>query len=279
MTALERAGLPADGLRRLAAWLSRRSDTRSSFYRSVSYPFTLMITGSLVYGIAFHTFLMPLLFQHFESFFSAFGAEMPPLTRVLAGLYGIPWLMWSSPLPAILYVIGVLVLCAVCARWFLRFSDHRVSLLLPYLGDYLRLDAAVNFCDTLATLLGSEVPLPEAVRLAGDSVSSGHLRSRLRDVAARVEEGEALGEALREARVFPPVIGWRLWSAYYGADFTTELGATADSCRVQLGVWEQRIQQSARVVVSALAAVVLSPVAFAIFALYQPLFALLKTIS
>jgi type II secretory pathway component PulF len=238
-----------------------------------------MITGSLVYTVAFHLLLVPLLVQEFHRLLTDLGADIPLLIRILAVPYRVPWLMWSSPIPAVLYVIGVLVLCGLCLRWLLRFSEYRVSLYLPYLREYLRLDAAANFCDTLAMLLGAQVPLPEAVRLAASSVPSGPLRHRLDGVADRVEQGEALGECLREARVFPPAVGWRLWSAYYGADFQAELAATAASCRHGLRPWEVRIQQSASVIAGAAVAVVLSPVALVIFALNDSIYAMIRHIG
>ena len=59
--------LRAGGLRQLAAWLAERSTYRHDLFRAVSYPFTLMITGALIYSVVFHGFVMPVVMDALTS--------------------------------------------------------------------------------------------------------------------------------------------------------------------------------------------------------------------
>ncbi len=274
--ALRKTGLPADGLFDLATWLSGRAAERHRFVRAVGYPFTLMITGALIYSIALHGYALPILIQSFKQLFDGLGANLPGLTRFYFWFYNVPDSMLSNRLTAILYVATTIGITILFTYLGLHFKDYRIALYLPFTGRYLRYEGARNFSETLALLLGFGVSLPEAVRIASQSASSASIRERLGGIAGRVASGASLGECLRNIETLPPTVAWRLWSAYYRSTFVDELHEVARSCSIELGVLEMRIIASSKTAISAIVLLILAPFFFAIIAMYLPMFTLIS---
>ena len=77
---------------------------------------------------------------------------------------------------------------------------------MPGLGRLVtRLDTA-RFASTLAILVGSGAPLLRALDAARDVIWARPLRRAADRAAALVREGVSLARALKEQRVFPPVL-------------------------------------------------------------------------
>mgnify|MGYP006279694637 CR=1 FL=1 len=60
-----------------------------------------------------------------------------------------------------------------------------------------------QFCDTMATLLDSGVPISRALRVAGQQATSSGLRQAALNAREQVEGGASLGDALRNQQYFP----------------------------------------------------------------------------
>jgi type II secretory pathway component PulF len=279
LAALQEVGTPADGLHQVAAWLSSRADQRHHFYRAVGYPFSVMITAALIYTVLFQAFILPILAELFSSTLSALSYPPSSLNHLFLTLYTIPTTVWHDPLTGALYVISVASFCAGIIYLGVRLHSFRIALMIPYMRQYLRIDTARSFAQTMALLLHYGIPAPAAVRLAAGAVSNRWLQGRLHQVAAQVEEGEGLGESLRESQALPTGISWRLWSAYYRSALVPELQKVAESCEQDLGIWELKIESSTRVIAIVIAAVTLVPVLLAAVSMYLPLYTMTLAIG
>jgi type II secretory pathway component PulF len=276
---LRPAGLPADGLRRLADWYTERAAARHRIFTAISYPFTLTIVGGLVYGVVMHLFLMPWIIRSFEELFDGLGATPAPLTRFVLWIYGHITSWMSQPVSATLYIAAV-VLAASAAVWFtLRFQEYEISLKIPLARRFLYQEAGASFCSALALLLEHDVDAPSAVRLAARVPANRSLGARLAQMADNVESGANMGECLRTERALLPAVRWQLWSAYYRSDLIDELKATGARSREQLRATELRIVNSSRILVGAVATVVFFPIGVVVVAMYLPMFSLVSQIG
>jgi len=125
------------------------------------------------------------------------------MTRLLIGFSDFlrDWGLW---LLAALIVGGI-----VFARW-LRNPDarrrfDRVVLRLPVIGRLVRGFSTARFTRTFSILMGSAVPVLEAMRISGEVVSSLPMRDAVNDAAARVREGAPIGRSLARSKLFPPM--------------------------------------------------------------------------
>jgi general secretion pathway protein F len=87
-----------------------------------------------------------------------------------------------------------------------RLGWHRLLLRLPVAGRLLTALDTARFASTLAILVGSGAPLLRSLDAARDVVWALPLRAAATAAAALVREGVSISRALKEQRVFPPVL-------------------------------------------------------------------------
>lgn len=185
-------------LARLADYTESREVLRGKVILALTYP-ALLSGVALLVVIGLMIWVVP---QVIDVFAQA-HQELPWATRVLIGIsetiekFG----AWLLVPPALLIAAGVVVARAPS----LRAGWHRLLLRVPVLGRLIRAADTARFARTLALLVGSAVPLLDALNIASQVVGNTALRQALTRVAVRVREGQGLAQALKESGQFPPV--------------------------------------------------------------------------
>ena len=77
---------------------------------------------------------------------------------------------------------------------------------MPVLGGILRKVAVARFCRTLATLLGSGVPILEGLEITAKTAGNAIIEDAVMVTRAAIERGETVSGPLRETKVFPPMV-------------------------------------------------------------------------
>lgn len=185
-------------LARLADYTESREALRSKVILALAYPILLTCVAlAVVAGLMI--WVVPQVIGVFEQAQQA----LPWATRVLMAVsaaverFGL-WLLLP---PALVLIAGI----AVARTPSLRASWQRGLLKVPVLGRLIRAADTARFARTLALLVGSAVPLLEALNIASQVVGNATLREALARVAVRVREGQGLARALEESGQFPPV--------------------------------------------------------------------------
>ncbi|UWQ23151.1 type II secretion system F family protein [Jannaschia sp. W003] len=195
----ETAGRLGPVLEHLAGFVETRARNRQTVQLALLYP-SLLAVVSLALVVGLLTFLVPDIVK----VFTARGAELPLLTRVLIGLS-------DGLVRHGLALLAGLLAAGAAGAWLLSRpavrlrADRLLATVPPFRAFSLRI-AAAQFAGTLATLTLSGVPLAEALPAAADTVPNRHLRARAGTVAVRVREGAALSTAMAEAAIFPPML-------------------------------------------------------------------------
>ncbi len=185
-------------LARLADYTESREALRGKVILALVYPLLLSCVAIVVVA-GLMIWVVPQVIVVFEQQQQA----LPWATRVLVGIsaaverYG-AWLL----LPPVLLVIAAV---AASRTPSLRVAWQRGLLRVPVLGRLVRAADTARFSRTLALLVGSAVPLLEALNIASQVVANATLREAFAQVAVRVREGGSLASALRESGQFPPV--------------------------------------------------------------------------
>jgi general secretion pathway protein F len=185
-------------LERLAEYTEGREILRQKVLGAMLYPIVLTLMSFGIVSILL-AYVVPKVVQVFENS----HAQLPFMTRVLVGLsdfirhYGV-WLVLA------LVAAGVLF-----ARWQ-RDPAHRRRvdqwlLTLPLAGKLLRGFNTARFTRTLSILTASAVPVLDALRIAGEVVTSLPMRDAVTEATARVREGAPIGRSLAASRLFPPM--------------------------------------------------------------------------
>ena len=77
---------------------------------------------------------------------------------------------------------------------------------VPVLGSILRKVAVARFCRTLATLLGSGVPILEGLEITAKTAGNAIVEDAVMVTRTAIERGETVSGPLRETKVFPPMV-------------------------------------------------------------------------
>jgi type II secretory pathway component PulF len=94
---------------------------------------------------------------------------------------------------------------------------RRLLATLPLVGVLWRWSGTAQFARTLAVLTEGNVPLPDAVRLAGDSVRDLDVQASCEQMAMAIESGQSLAGAMQAAAVLPrPLTPYVRWGEIHG---------------------------------------------------------------
>jgi general secretion pathway protein F len=186
-------------LSRLADYLDERQQLRARLSLALVYPLIVMVVAVGVVG-ALLVYVLPQVVQVFEHA----RQGLPLLTRALIALSRFlqaTWMLW----------IALVVAAALALRWALhrersRAAIHRLLYRAPLLGRVLRHLDAARLAATLSILIGSRVPILQALEAGTGVMTLLPMREALSAAARGVREGMPLARALQATRAFPPVM-------------------------------------------------------------------------
>ncbi|WP_435006684.1 type II secretion system F family protein [Tundrisphaera lichenicola] len=164
---------------------------------------------------------------------------------------------------------GIRLMLSPAQRW-------RMACDVPIVGPVLRYTSLTEFCRLMAMLLEAEIPLPEALELAGRGVQDAELAEASERMARAIYAGDSFTTAIRLWDVIPsslsPLFRW-----------SEGRGSLPGTLRLAGELFEARARSqsafSANVLNTILALLILWLVGFAIATLYLPLFSLINLIS
>lgn len=175
----------AGGIEHYVQFTRLRARLRGRVRMALAYPVTMLSIGLLVmFGI------MYLIMPQFRSIFDDFGVELPVITISVFEMstFIITAIDWWP----------IVLLCVVSIpigfHYLIRNvigppAWRRLLYLIPLFGPTLRYGSLAEYCHLLAILIDHDVPLPKALRLAGEGVSDWNLREGSFALSRQVEAG------------------------------------------------------------------------------------------
>jgi general secretion pathway protein F len=186
-------------LARLADYLDARLALRQKFIVALIYPalVTLIAVGVIAVLV---TYVVPQV----VSVYQQSRQTLPLLTQALIGVSAFfratGWL-WLAAIVAATFAFAFAM-----RRDASRARIHAVILRLPGIGRLAASLDTARYASTLAILVGSGAPLLRSLEAATDVVRMLPLAHAARKAGALVREGVSLSRALKEQKVFPPVL-------------------------------------------------------------------------
>ncbi len=196
--AAETGRLP-DVLERLADYLEAREALKQRFTLALIYP-ALVTVIALAVIVVLLTYVVPQVVAVYEQS----RQTLPWLTRALIAVSaffratGWLWMIGAAVAVAAFFMAN--------RREAFRSGWHGALLRWPVVARMITAIDTARFANTLAILVASGAPLLRALDAAGEVIWSLPLQRAATAAAALVREGVSLARALREQRVFPPVL-------------------------------------------------------------------------
>lgn len=192
----ERTGDLPKTIRRYIAYLKRAEALRKKFISALVYPAILVTVASLAVAL-----LLVYVVPTFSQIYLEAGSKLPLPTQVLIAFTG--FLKKSFVFIVAAVVAGV----ALARRWAAteagRFRVDGMKLKLPFFGETMARYSLTGFTRTFATVLGSGIPIVQALKMSVGTLNNRVLERRLLEAVVRVEEGMKLSTALEGAGIMP----------------------------------------------------------------------------
>ncbi|MBU6294270.1 MAG: type II secretion system F family protein [Planctomycetes bacterium] len=275
VAALVRAGITsgklAESLSRLGEHTRLRSRLTALVIDALFYPCIV-----LVFGLAIFAFLGIFVIPKFMTIFADFGMRTPWLTRVFFALN-------EHAVVFYLVIPASLVLALTGVRFLMRATEKgrlawtRATGMIPIWGMMQRQVNLSLLYDLLGLLVTAEVPLPQALRLAGEASPDPVLRGAAAGAAADLEAGKPLEPSLRDHQLGT---AWAAWIAGVGASqgkLASQLELLRDTS-MRLAEWRARWLRAILPPVL-LVLVAGGGIGMFIFSLFLPMFTLMEGLS
>lgn len=195
----EASGRLPDVLNHLAEFVENRQANSQKLQLALLYPALLACVS---FGIM--VLLMVYVVPDIVKVFVSRGADLPFLTRLLIAV------SWFLQHYGLYLLLGIALLALGYLRWLRvprnRLRVHRAFVERRPIRRFSRQYNAARFAGSLATLVGSAVPLVEAIHAAAAVTPNVWVRDRALAVEQRVREGISLRAAMAEAGVFPTML-------------------------------------------------------------------------
>lgn len=195
----EASGRLADVLARLAEYLERSREVRSTVVSALIYPAILAVVAVLSIVV-----MLGFVVPQFEALFEDMGDALPGLTRAVIGIGNTVAAWW--------WLLVLLAVAAVQgARHWLgteegRLWRDRTLLRLPLAGEVVFKYQVGHFARTMGTLLGNGVSVLQALNIAVDSVDNRLVQGALRPLVPASKSGRRMSETLAESGSFSPLV-------------------------------------------------------------------------
>src|SRR5262249_53790094 len=147
---------------------------------------------------------------------------------------------------------------------------------LPLVGRSWHWSGVAEMLRCLGLLVEHRVPLPEALRLTADGISDAYVAAQCRDLANRVAEGRSLTMSLVALRTLPLSIVPLVRCGEQQDSLALSLRSAAQMLESRLKLQSHVLAQIVPPLVFVFVAVSL---AWAVIALYWPMFSLIQGLS
>lgn len=185
-------------LDRLTEYLERREELRKRVSSALTYPIIQLVIACLVVGVLL-IFVVPSM----QETFATQNKELPITTSILIGISTIvSHYYWI--------VIPLLVLLYVGLRFWrgtpsgARTIDS-IKLKIPYIKYFTKMNAVVQFSQTLGMLTESGVNLSDSLDIVCNIIDNRVLADALREARDKIIKEGKIAQYLKQTGMFPPI--------------------------------------------------------------------------
>ncbi|MDT4891898.1 MAG: type pilus assembly protein PilC [Pseudonocardiales bacterium] len=183
-------------LNRLAIYIERDLEARRKIKAATMYP-AVIVVMSIVTVVVLASFVLP----KFKIFFNSLHAKLPLPTRMLLTVTDFLTTWWWAIALGALAVVLLAVAALRTDRG--RYGKDRLLLSIPVMGSTIQYALVERFCRILASMVSAGVSLPEALRVATDSLHNRVYMRSLSGVNEAMLEGHGIAGPLAATALFP----------------------------------------------------------------------------
>jgi type IV pilus assembly protein PilC len=227
-------------LKRLSEFIEKSHKLRGKIKAALFYPAAVItIAGGIL--VILMTYVVPRFQAIFADLMS--GAPLPAFTRFIFGLSNLVrqhvWL-WMGVIAA------QVILCLLAARTRPgRWLFDRMALSIPLIGGLFRKVAISRLSRTLGTLVGSGVPILQALMIVKETAGNVLYGNAVLAMHGNVKEGDPLAPTFKRCGLFPTMVGGMV-------DVGEQTGALPEMLEKIAEVYDQEVDNATSALTSLL---------------------------
>ncbi len=196
----EMGGILDTILNRLADYTEKSMKLKARIKSAMKYPITVLVVALLITAG-----LLWKVVPTFASMFKSMGDRpLPAITQFMVDLSN----NFISLAP---FIVGGVVGFIVLYKWIRsttkgRYATDLFYSKLPVFGNIIIKSAIAKFTRTLGTLIGSGVPILDAMEIVAKTAGNSVVERGVLYVRDRVSEGKTIAAPLMELRLFPKMV-------------------------------------------------------------------------
>jgi type IV pilus assembly protein PilC len=264
----EIGGVLESSLLRIADQLEKEDALNRQVRSAMVYP-TVVTVVALGVMIALVAFVVPVFASVLKQVAStSTGAQLPAITQVTVDASHVVTGYWY------LLILGIGALAFAFMKWKKSATGRpqwdKFRLRIPFkIGDIVQKIAIARWARTLSALTSAGVPLLEALDITGKTAGNVVVERAMGEVIDSVKRGGTIADPLREASVFPTMVGHMVGVGESTGELDTMLTKIAE-------FYEERVAAAVKALTSIIEPVMIvvigGMVGFIVIAMYLPLF-------
>lgn len=199
ITAGEASGNLDIALERVSVQLENSAKTTAMVKKAMIYPIAVLVVAIVVSVV-----MLVVVLPNYATMFADLGTELPAITKMYMAMSNVLRDYWFIIVPVVIALIF-----AVASFSKTNTGKHvfgKMAIKLPILSNMTIKSASSLTARTLATLLGSGVPLIEAVGIVGGVVGNVYFKEALAVAKDEITIGMPLSRPIEECGLFPPMV-------------------------------------------------------------------------
>lgn len=234
----EASGSLDKSIERMAIQFERSNKTKAMVKKAMTYPIMVLIVALVVVVV-----MLVKVIPNYVTMFADLGTDLPGITKAV---------MKASD-----FIIGkwfILVPCIVVIAFaFIQFKRtdtgkhvfDKLALKIPAVKNLVVKSASAQMARTMSTLLGSGVPLVEAVGIVSQTMTNVYFKEAMEDAKEDIIIGQPLSTPLQRCGLFPPMV-------YHMIRIGEESGNTEDMLDKLADYYEEEVEMAVQTLMSAM---------------------------
>lgn len=256
-------------MNRLSTHFEKEYKIENKVKSAMTYPIILAVVASAVV-----IFLLTSVMPTFVDMYSSSGVPLPTITMVLIGISNVIREWWYM---IVLFVFILSFVISILKRNpKVQYKSDYNKLKIPVYKSLEIKIATSRFTRTLSTLMGSGVPLLQALDTVSGVTGNCYIGSKILEAREDVRRGVPLSQPLRKQKVFPPMVHSMIKIGEDSGSIEEILDKTADFYDEEVDTAINRVTAMLEPLMIVFMAIIIG---FIVLAMVIPMFDMVKTVQ
>lgn len=234
----ESSGNLDTAMERMAVQYDRTNKTQSLVRKAMIYPIAICIVAIVVTIV-----MLVVVIPNYETMFADLGTELPAITVFYVNMSYAIRNYWFIIIPVVaLLIFGVISFSGTDTG---KHVFGKLALIIPVVKNLTVKSSAAMMARTLGTLIGSGVPLIDAVDMVSDIMQNVYFKEALQDAKEQIGIGMPLSRPLEECGLFPPMV-------YHMVHIGEESGSTEEMLDRLADYYDEEVEMAVQSLMAAM---------------------------